>query len=148
MSLKKKLSFLTITLTLSLVFFLGTNTTLAQSYNFAENSGLKKASTVAGYDTASSTEITGYVSRVISVILSVLGIIFLAFTIYAGILWMTAAGNEEKVAKAKELIIESIIGVIIVIAAYAISYFVLSATTKSSIKTNAPAATYLAPPGV
>jgi len=51
---------------------------------------------------------------------------------------MTAAGNDEKVKKAKELIIESVIGVIIVIAAYAISYFVISTTTYSSLKTSTP----------
>ena len=134
----RKLLLSTIFLVFSVFLFLNVNTVSAQSYSFSENSGLDKTSTEAGYDTASSTSLTGYVSQIISIILSVLGIIFLAFTIYGGIVWMTAAGNEEKVSKAKELIIESIIGVIIVIAAYAISYFVLSATTTSSLKTSSP----------
>lgn len=108
----------------------------AESYSFSENSGLKQSSSEAGYEIASSTSLTGYISQVISIILSVLGIAFLCLTIYGGIIWMTAAGNEEKVTKAKEIIIESVIGVIIVIAAYAISYFILSATTTASIKTN------------
>ncbi|MDD2681109.1 MAG: hypothetical protein PHE20_03360 [Patescibacteria group bacterium] len=136
-----KLSFSYILLVASALFFLNTNFVFAQSYTFADDSGLKQASAQAGYDTSSNDSLTGYVSKIISVILSVLGIIFLAFTIYGGIVWMTAAGNEEKVKKAKELIIESIIGVIIVIAAYAISYFVLQATTNSGLKTNTPVVT-------
>ena len=138
----RKLSFSAIILIFSVLFFLGSNSALAQgSYDFSKDSGLEQASAGAGYETASSTTITGYVSQIISVILSILGIIFLAFTIYGGIVWMTAAGNEEKVTKAKELIIESVIGVIIVIAAYAISYFIIKTTTYSSLKTNTPVVT-------
>ncbi|MDP3836648.1 MAG: hypothetical protein Q8Q67_00905 [bacterium] len=104
------------------------------SYNFSEQSGLDKTGAAAGYDIgASAPTLEGYVSKIITVIISVLGVIFLALIIYAGITWMTAQGNEEKVRKAKELLTESIIGLIIVLAAYAISYFVLQLvlTTKS-----------------
>lgn len=131
-----KLLFSAVILITSALFLLNTSIASAKDYDFATDSGLKQTSTGAGYDTASSTQLTGYVSQIISVILSVLGVIFLAFTIYGGIIWMTAAGNEERVKKAKELIIESVIGVIIVIVAYAISYFILSATTNPTLKTN------------
>jgi len=47
---------------------------------------------------------------------------------------MTASGSEEKVSKAKEMLTESIIGIIIVLAAYAISYFILKATSGSLIQ--------------
>lgn len=133
--------FFILILLISVTFiFSGIKTVSAQtqggSYNFSADSGLQKTSDGAGYNTASSTPLTGYVSKIITALLSVLGVIFLAFTIYGGIMWMTAAGNEEKVKKARELIVESIIGVIIVLAAYAISYFVLRATTFSSLRTN------------
>jgi lysylphosphatidylglycerol synthetase-like protein (DUF2156 family) len=108
------------------------------SYNFATNSGLNKAGEKAGYNTSSGIPLTGYISQVITTLLSILGVIFLAFTIYGGIMWMTAAGNEEKVKKARELIIESIIGVAIVLVAYAISYFVLKATTATTINNQSP----------
>ena len=64
---------------------------------------------------------------VINTILGLLGVIFLVIIIYAGFLWMTAGGNDEQVGKAKKLLINSIIGIIIIVAAYAISYFVLQA---------------------
>ncbi len=64
-------------------------------------------------------------SDVVGIILSVIGGIFIIFIIYAGYIWMTAHGNEQKSSKAKEIIIQSIIGLIVIIAAYAISYFVI-----------------------
>jgi len=131
-----KFFFILILLLCTTFIFVGVETVSAQTYNFASNSGLEQTSVGAGYDTASSTPLTSYVSKIITALLSVLGVIFLAFTIYGGIMWMTATGNEERVKKARELIVESIIGVIIVLAAYAISYFVLRATTASSLRTN------------
>ena len=47
--------------------------------------------------------------------------------IYAGVLWMTAAGNEGQVTKAKNIIITSVIGTVIIAAAYAITNFVFDA---------------------
>src|SRR3989344_43345 len=38
---------------------------------------------------------------IIRVVLSILGVVFLAYTIYGGYLWMMARGNEETVVKAK-----------------------------------------------
>lgn len=66
------------------------------------------------------------ISTVIKAVLSVVGTIFLLLTIYAGILWMTAQGEEEKAKKARDIISMSIIGLIIILSAYAITYFVTS----------------------
>jgi len=68
--------------------------------------------------------------NVINFVLSLIGIIFLVLTIYAGFLWMTAGGNDDQVGKAKKLIINSIIGIIIIVAAYAFTNFVLSGLLK------------------
>lgn len=94
------------------------------TYSFAQDSGLNAASAQAGYEDRNTT-VEQYIANIINVILSLLGVIFLAFTIYGGLIWMTAQGNEERVKKARELITEAVIGVIIVLAAYAIAYFVL-----------------------
>lgn len=56
--------------------------------------------------------------------LALLGIIFLVLIIYAGYSWMTAAGEEEKVTRAKDTIRRAIIGLLIIVSAYAITYFV------------------------
>src|SRR3989338_2642838 len=54
-----------------------------------------------------------------------LGVIFLVLMLYGGYIWMTARGDSEKVTKAKDLIAEAIIGIVIILLAYAISEFVV-----------------------
>jgi len=76
-----------------------------------------------GIDDVALTEIIG---TVIGVGLSLIGIIFLVLMIYAGYNWLTAQGEEEKVAKAKSTITQAVIGIIIVVGAYAVWTFVFS----------------------
>jgi heme/copper-type cytochrome/quinol oxidase subunit 2 len=70
--------------------------------------------------------LTTIIGNIINVALGFLGILLLVYLIYAGFLWMTAGGAEDKVKEAKKIIINCIIGMIIVVAAYAISSFVLT----------------------
>ena len=65
-------------------------------------------------------------ATIISALLSLLGIIFLGLMIYAGYNWMTASGDEEKIKKSKDTIIRAVIGLVIVLSAYAITYFVFN----------------------
>ena len=58
--------------------------------------------------------------------LSLIGVIFLILMIYAGYNWMTAQGEEEKVEKAKDTLTRAIIGLIIVVGAYAIWNFIFN----------------------
>ncbi|MFZ2189296.1 MAG: hypothetical protein WA057_06270 [Candidatus Magasanikiibacteriota bacterium] len=67
------------------------------------------------------------VGNVINVALTLVGLIFLVLTVYAGYLWMTARGEEEQVKKAQKIVTESVIGLVLVLGAYAITYLV---TTK------------------
>ncbi len=62
----------------------------------------------------------------ISTFLGLLGIIFLVLIIYAGYNWMTAGGDEEKVTIAKNTLTRAVIGLIIIVAAYSITYFVFT----------------------
>ncbi len=74
-----------------------------------------------------TTSLAGIVATVIKAFLGLLGIIFLILIIYAGYNWMTAQGEEEKVTKAKDTLQRAVIGLIIIIAAYSITYFVFNA---------------------
>jgi len=67
---------------------------------------------------------TSVVGKVINAFLSIFGTIFLILMILGGYKWMMASGREEEVKKAKDTIRAAIIGLIIVVSAYAISYFV------------------------
>ncbi len=77
----------------------------------------------AGVEEVSVGETIGYGIRVV---LSLLATIFLVLVVIAGVKWMTAGGNQEIVSKAGKSLKESIIGLIIVLSAYAITWFIFS----------------------
>jgi len=66
------------------------------------------------------------IARVIKFILSFLGLIFLILTLYAGFMWMTSAGNEDRVGTAKKILWGAIIGLAIILFSYAITQFVIT----------------------
>lgn len=77
------------------------------------------------YDKSASL---GNLTRVvIEGFLSLLAIIFIILIIIGGYGWMLAGGDEAKVTKAKDTIRRAIIGLIITVSAYAITYFVFNA---------------------
>lgn len=90
---------------------------------------LKQAGTgtglVAGGEEAGETQISNMIVRVIQIALDFVGVIFLILMVYAGFLWMMARGNEQRIEKAKTLIEAAVIGIVIVLASYGISVFVL-----------------------
>lgn len=59
--------------------------------------------------------------------LLLVGMIFLILTVYSGIQWMTAGGNEERVTRARQRITRATLGLIIVLGAWVITRFVLNA---------------------
>ncbi len=79
---------------------------------------------VTGLGNADPREMAG---SVINIMLGFLGIIALVIILLGGFKWMTAAGNEDKVAEAKKLIGAGIIGLVVILAAYAIAQFVIAA---------------------
>lgn len=66
------------------------------------------------------------VGRIINIVLGFLGIISLGLIIYAGFLWMTSNGDEEKVSKARKTLINAAIGLAIILASWGIATFVLN----------------------
>jgi len=75
-------------------------------------------------DPSARATILARVGGIVGLILSFVGIIFLILTVYAGILWMTAQGNNAQVEKAKTLLINAIIGLIVITAAYSLTIFI------------------------
>ena len=91
--------------------------------------GLKDAGTILDKaadpsKTGLQSDLASSVATVIKAILALVGTIFFVLTFYAGVLWMTAQGEEEKVTKAKDMIKSAVIGLVIVVGAYAITSFV------------------------
>lgn len=100
---------------------------------------LDGAASSGGYDTAKEKTSPDFIiETVIQTALSFLGVVFTILIVYGGYLWMAAQGNEEQVIKAKNLMTAATTGLVIVISAYAISYFVLSELTVGTGILTAP----------
>jgi len=78
----------------------------------------------------SNTDLPTVIGNIVKILLGMIGVLFVVLIIYAGFLWMTAQGDQAKVDKAKKLIYEAIIGVVIIFLAYAITSFVLTSLLK------------------
>jgi len=70
------------------------------------------------------------VINIISWVLGILALVAVVMIIIGGFQWMTAAGNEEKIEKSKKIISAAVIGLIIVLLAWAIVIFVAGTTSN------------------
>ena len=92
---------------------------------------LQNVGVAAGYSSSvGTTSVATTVGQIIKTFLSLLGLIFMGYLVYAGYLWMSASGEEEKLRKAKAIIRGSIIGIII-----ALSGYIITATVVDRIST-------------
>lgn len=85
--------------------------------------GLDKA---AGTGLSASQDIRVIIAKIIRIIIGFLGIIAVGLVMYAGWLWMTSGGNEEKIEQAKRILTNAVIGLIIIISSFAIVSFILN----------------------
>ncbi len=114
--------------------------------SYAVNLGadtVEQARINAGYKKATDTTLAENVGSIIKVALSLVGIIFTALMVYAGFLWMTARGESSQIEKAQDIIKSSIVGIIITLAAYSISSFVVSKVVNKVSTTSIPLTTHV-----
>lgn len=78
-----------------------------------------------GTGTDEPTSVPQVAADVISIALSLIGIVFIGIVIYGGYLWGTARGSEERVEQGRKLIFEAVIGIIIIFGAYFLTAFVV-----------------------
>ncbi len=74
----------------------------------------------------------GLAARIVNVALGFTGVLLVVLFLYAGFLWMTAAGSEEKITKAKRLMGNAVVGLALVLVSYAIASFVLKNIVQST----------------
>ena len=80
-----------------------------------------------------SRDIKETITAVLNVLLGFLGIIAVIIILLGGFKWMTAAGNDDKIGEAKKLIGAGIIGLVIILAAYAIATYVINVISEQTI---------------
>ena len=72
------------------------------------------------------------IAYIIRVAMGLLGIVAVVIILIGGFTWMTAGGNDEQVGKAKKWIFSGIIGLAIILSAYALASFVLGSLTNAT----------------
>lgn len=82
------------------------------------------------------SDIPSVINTIFRVVIGAAGAIFIVLFLVGGIQYLTAAGNEEATAKARRLLVDSIVGLIIVLAAWAIGSWVLGSLGLGSDTTN------------
>jgi len=73
------------------------------------------------------------IGGVVNIILGFLGILTTLIVLMGGFKWMTSQGNTEKVDEAKKLIGAGVVGLVIVLTAYAVSRFVLNELYQQTV---------------
>ena len=127
----KKITTITLLIIITFSFVFGTEILAKKAETTAETTIVDltgRSATIgneAGFDPY--PRLSTQIGWIIYDLLALLGVIFMIYIIYAGYLWMGARGNEEQITKSKAIIKGSIIGIIIILAAFAITHFVIRA---------------------
>jgi len=128
MSLTKKSKFIFLSLFIVLSFLMVVQAVVAVPYDPKNPTGTTGLDDTAKGGFGSSITSTGNLSetigKIVGAALSFLGVVFFILMIYGGYMWMFSMGNEQTAAKAKEIIIAAVIGLVIVLMAYAITAYI------------------------
>ncbi len=88
---------------------------------------------VKSYGSAIAPSLPLLIGQIIKQVLALLGVLFLGLTLYGGYLWMMARGDEKQIEKAKETLKAGVIGLAIMLSAYAISNLVVNAIVGATL---------------
>ncbi len=72
------------------------------------------------------------IMKIVRVILGFVGVIAILIILYGGYTWMTSAGNPEKIEKAKKILTNAVIGLVIIFSAFAIVSFIIRALQEAT----------------
>lgn len=139
MKLQKKISFIATTTVLFFTIFFASavvvqaeplNTIeLDPGGNFANNSQIGEY-VVEEYDGPYGGPTGGPVliaAQIINILLQLLGLVSLLLIFYGGFIWMMARGNDDEIKKAKDIIIGTTVGLLVILASYSFMRFVFEA---------------------
>ncbi|MFA6161046.1 MAG: IPT/TIG domain-containing protein [Patescibacteria group bacterium] len=122
-----KLRYIFAALAVSTLVFAGG--VFAQPANAQLNTGLDQ---VGQTIKLSNTDPRTIAVNIINALLGLLGIIMLGLILYAGFLWMTSGGDATKVENAQKIIRNAVIGLVIILSAWAIAYYVINALLNAT----------------
>jgi hypothetical protein len=108
---------------LSVLFILTAYPALAQID--ASTTGLSASGGAAGFG-QTATDLPIVIGQIIAALVGLLGILLAIYMIYGGVLWLTAAGDTDKVAKAQHIITNTVIGILIVLVSFTTTTFIIN----------------------
>lgn len=104
----------TIAVLFGVAHFVSAQTGDLTGLSYAEGTGLGNADPII------------VIAKIIRIFLELLGIVALVLILYAGFIWMTSEGSEEKITKAKDILKSATIGLLIIFSAFAVVSFILN----------------------
>lgn len=124
---RNKRTIIFLSLIILTVFLFPQTSLLSQAeQNSALEEARDKLGETAGQAGLPETELMTVISNVIQWLLGFLGLIAAILIIVGGFQWMTSGGQEEKIAKAKKLMTNGIIGLVIILLAYILTNFIIT----------------------
>lgn len=76
------------------------------------------------------TGLRGIVLTIVNFFLTFLGLLAVVMVIYGGFLYVSSAGNEENVNKAKKILMYAVIGIIIIVVSFALVNTLLGVASR------------------
>lgn len=80
-------------------------------------------------------DIPTLIGYAIKAVMGIVGSLALVMIIYGGFVWMTAAGNAEKVSQGKNILIWAIIGLVVIFSAYILVANIINVATTGNLST-------------
>ncbi len=89
--------------------------------------------TVTLYNPLGITDVRVIIGRVIKGILGIVGSLAFVMFIYGGVLWMTSAGNADRVKKGQSILVWTVLGLGVIFSSYAAVNAILNSITTGSV---------------
>ncbi len=80
-----------------------------------------------------TTNINSVIGTVIKAILGISGSAALLMFVWGGFLWLTSAGNTDRIKKGKDTLVWAVIGLAVIFSAYTLVNAVVNALSKGSV---------------
>jgi uncharacterized membrane protein (DUF485 family) len=121
----KKAKILIFILVFSFIFFIPFEKEVLAATSWEGQIGMGEIGQAYGEDVGNVQDIRVRIVKIINISLTILGILTVVLIMYAGFQWMTAGGNENQVSKAKSMLKNAVIGLVIILMAWSITSFIL-----------------------
>lgn len=99
---------------------------VASAQTFAERMREGAGSAAKSAELNGQTDLVTIIGNIINVVIGFVGLLLLVYFLYAGFLYLTAQDNKDNITKAKGIMKNAIIGLLIVVISYAFVTFLFA----------------------